>query len=147
MSQQGLFAPVLSPVLRDRKWLLAISGTAVLQVGLTSFKLPGWQCPILQLLGIPCPGCGLTRAIVFLFHGEWRQSIAYHAFAPVFLIALLLVGVVAVLPEMPRQRVATAAEFWERRTGITNLLLIGLILYWLARLLIMQSAFIRLIQG
>ena len=94
-----------------------------------------------------CPGCGLTRATVLLFQGDWKQSIAFHAFAPVFVMALLLVAGTAILPETPRQRIVTVAESWERRTGITSLLLIGLILYWLARLLIMQSAFVRLIQG
>ena len=147
MSQQGLFVPVLAPVLRDRKWMLAISGAALLQVGLTSLKFPGWQCPFLQLLGIPCPGCGLTRASVLLLHGDWKQSIAFHAFAPVFLIALLLVAVTAILPEAPRRRLVNAAETWERRTSITSLLLIGLILYWLARLLIMQSVYVRLMRG
>ena len=147
MSQSGFFVPVLSPVLRDRKWMLAISGAAVLQVGLTILKLPGWQCPFLQLLGIPCPGCGLTRATILFLHGDWKQSIAFHAFAPIFLFALLLIACTAILPETPRQRIITTAESWERRTGITSFLLIGLILYWVARLLIMQSAFVRLIQG
>jgi hypothetical protein len=147
MSQQSLFAPVLSPVLRDRKWVWAISGAAVLQLGLTSLKFPGWQCPVLHLLGIPCPGCGLTRATVLLFQGDWRQSIAFHAFAPVLVIALLLVAGTAILPQRPRERIVAIAESIECSTGISNLLLIGLIVYWLARLLILQSAFVCLIRG
>jgi hypothetical protein len=38
-------------------------------------------------------------------------------------------------------------EVLERYTGITVLLLGGLIVYWLARLLFLQTAFVRLIQG
>jgi hypothetical protein len=147
MSQQVLFAPVLSPVLADRKWMLAISGAAILQVGLASANIPGWQCPVQHLLGIPCPGCGLTRAMILLFRGDLKQSIVFHAFAPVFAIALLMIIFTAILPDKQRQRIIAAVESWERRTGIANLLLIGLLLYWLARLLIMQSAFVRLIQG
>src|ERR1700730_16685040 len=134
MSQQGLFVPVLSPVLSDRTFMLAISGAVFLQLGLTSLKFPGWQCPVLHLFGIPCPGCGLTRATVLLFQGGWKQSITFHAFAPLFVLSLLLVGGACILPETPRQRIVTVAESWVRRTGITSLLLIGLILYWLARL-------------
>jgi hypothetical protein len=147
MSQQVLFAPVLSPVLGDRRFGLAITGAALLQLGLASFKLPGWQCPFLQLLGIPCPGCGLTRATVFLFHGDWKQALAFHAFAPVFVIALLLVAVTSILPQRPKERIVAVAEYIEGRTGISGLLLVGLIFYWLARLLILQSAFVRLIRG
>lgn len=38
-------------------------------------------------------------------------------------------------------------EFVERRTGITAMLLISLIAYWLVRLLLFPEAFLNLIQG
>lgn len=34
--------------------------------------LPG--CHIHELTGILCPGCGSTRALRALLHGEWQQS-------------------------------------------------------------------------
>ncbi len=35
-------------------------------------------CPFYNLTGLPCPGCGLTRAFVCLGHGQWRESLHWH---------------------------------------------------------------------
>jgi len=35
-------------------------------------------CMSKSLFGLPCPGCGLTRSIVYLAQGEWEQSWAMH---------------------------------------------------------------------
>lgn len=35
-------------------------------------------CPFYNLIGLPCPGCGLTRAFVCLGHGQWRESLHWH---------------------------------------------------------------------
>jgi hypothetical protein len=31
-----------------------------------------------KLLGIPCPGCGLTRGVCFLVHGQWAEAIRFN---------------------------------------------------------------------
>jgi hypothetical protein len=147
MTQPTIFAPILSTILRDRKLAIAICGVACLQLLLAFFGLPGWQCPLFRALGLPCPGCGMTRATLFLAHGELKQAIVMHAFAPFFLIALTIITVCAASPRSYVMSVANRAESLERYTGFTGLLLIGLIVYWLARLLFMQDTFIRMIQG
>jgi hypothetical protein len=147
MTQARDFAPVLSTILRDRRLAAAISGAALLQLVLALLRLPGWQCPVFHALGVPCPGCGLTRATVSLFQGNFKQSLALHAFAPIFVTALAIVTCSAVFPPGQRERIANRTESIERYTGITSLILIGLVLYWLARLLILQSGFINLIGG
>lgn len=35
-------------------------------------------CPIRRFTGIPCPGCGLTRAWLAVFCWEWQAAFAYH---------------------------------------------------------------------
>lgn len=30
------------------------------------------------VIGIPCPGCGLTRALHFAFRFEWGKSLSFH---------------------------------------------------------------------
>jgi hypothetical protein len=35
-------------------------------------------CPMASSLGIPCPGCGLTRATLSLLHGDVRAALHFH---------------------------------------------------------------------
>lgn len=35
-------------------------------------------CPFHRLTGLPCPGCGLTRAFVCLAHGRFMESLHWH---------------------------------------------------------------------
>jgi hypothetical protein len=63
------------------------------------------------------------------------------------MIAVMLITLATVLPHKQRAWVIEHFEWVERRTGITAILLIGLMLYWLVRLLVFPEAFINLIQG
>ena len=40
-------------------------------------------CPVRLAIGLPCPGCGLTRAFSFMTHGEFGRAIQFNAIAPV----------------------------------------------------------------
>jgi hypothetical protein len=147
MPGHRFFAPVLSPLLRDRKQVLIMAAIISLQLGLTFYGLPGWQCPFIHILGIPCPGCGLTRSTVLLLQGHLQSALSLHAYAPLLVLGLVCAGSSITLPDPYRRRFLGALEVLENRTGISALLLIGLVLYWLARLLIMRSAFVQMIQG
>ena len=52
--------------------------------------LLGKTCLLRILLGIPCPGCGLSRAALLLFSGHPTESIALHPFLLPLLFVLLL---------------------------------------------------------
>ena len=129
-----MFTPILASLLRDRWTALLLVGIAGLQVGLVALGLPGWICPIKATLGVPCPGCGLSTAMVLLLRGEWRAALATHAFAPVFLLGFALLVVVSLLPERLRQPVVRWIGTVEQRTGIVLLLLLSLVAYWGFRL-------------
>jgi Protein of unknown function (DUF2752) len=35
-------------------------------------------CPFKLILGLPCPGCGMTRSVVTLLHGDLAASLYFH---------------------------------------------------------------------
>ena len=41
------------------------------------FNMPS-ICPFYEMTGLPCPGCGLTRAFVCLGHGRWAEALHWH---------------------------------------------------------------------
>jgi hypothetical protein len=130
-----LFEPVLAPLLGERRVMALLLAASTLQVGLVAAGLPSWPCPIKTFLGIPCPGCGLSTAMVYLLQGKWENALHSHAFAPLFLLGFALAAVVSVLPgDAHRQAISGVAHF-ERRTGIAAFLLLGLVAYWVLRLL------------
>lgn len=146
MLLQNPLSPVF-PVLRDRKFTLLLAGAAGVQIALVSLSLPAWDCPFLRLTGIPCPGCGLSRAVILLLKGDLAGSLRFHAFAPIFLLAAVAVILTVLLPKSVIQPAISRAELFERQTGFTVIILVGLILYWLGRLLFLQAAFVQLIRG
>lgn len=52
-------------------------------------------CPFKMLTGFPCPGCGITKSLIFLYSGEFQKSISYHLFGPpLFLVCVLGICVI-----------------------------------------------------
>ncbi|HBB88870.1 MAG TPA: hypothetical protein DC047_14775 [Blastocatellia bacterium] len=146
MLPQHVFPPI-SPILRDRKFTFALVGATGLHIALVSLNLPSWECPIFRLTGIPCPGCGLSRATMLLLKGDLAGSFRFHAFAPIFLFAISTLILSVLLPRSILQPAIARAELIERKTGLAALILGGLIIYWLARLIFLQAAFVQLIRG
>ena len=118
------------------RWITALLGTvALFQVALTALGLPAWQCPLKATLGIACPGCGLTRAMVLLAEGKWLAAVQLHAFAPVGLgIGLLLVAGL-LLPAKLRDRITCRLATIEKHSGIMLWLILSLLVYWIGRLM------------
>ncbi len=137
--------PDFSPasLLRDRRVALVVTGLAAAQLAAVAAGAGGWPCPVRSLAGVPCPGCGLTRATLALVRGEWGESLAAHAFAPVLLLGLAAFAAAALLPRRQRYAFAAAAERLERRTRAAVFLAAALLLYWSARVLFLPGAFGR----
>ncbi|MFQ9514497.1 MAG: DUF2752 domain-containing protein [Eubacterium sp.] len=47
---------------------------------IASNLLRGKVCPLRMILGIPCPGCGITRAFLLLSQGKIYEATAMHPF-------------------------------------------------------------------
>jgi hypothetical protein len=129
------FPTVLSALWREKGLAWAVFAAALAQGGLALAGLPGWLCPMKAATGVPCPGCGLTRAIAALLRGDLLASLRAHAYAPLIVLALLLTGLTLLLPKSSRLAFISRVESFERRTGVTAIALVCLLVYWLARLL------------
>jgi uncharacterized protein YjeT (DUF2065 family) len=81
-----------------------------------------------------------------LLRGEVETSIRFHAFAPIFVLFIAILIICTLLPRTVTEPFIEKAETLERRTGITIIIMGGLILYWLARLLLVPTAFAELIR-
>jgi len=73
---------------------LALACSAVLLA--SALPWPAWLagtelCPFHALTGLPCPGCGLTRAFRAIAHGDFAAAWSFNPFGfPLFALALLL---------------------------------------------------------
>ncbi len=55
-----------------------------------SRPLPFEVCAFKHLTGLPCPTCGLTRALCHAVRGDWGQSFASHPAGPLLALALFV---------------------------------------------------------
>jgi len=133
--RQAWFAPVFSNLLENRREGVVVLGAGAAHLGLSLAGLPGWECPILAVTGIPCPGCGMTHATMQLLNGDVVASLQTHAFAPMALLALFVMFAAFVLPQKSRLLLLSVVRELEMRNGLTSLVLSALIFYWFVRLM------------
>jgi len=91
-------------------------------------------CPMAALTGIPCPGCGMTRAALSALHGDFATSLRFH---PLGMIIIPLFATYAIAHAMSyiRHGVSKVDEIvsgkWVDRFIL--LLLFALIGVWIVR--------------
>lgn len=75
---------------------VGVAGAAAVSTVISSDRpeagitLPGSiPCPIHELTGLWCPGCGLTRATHHLFRGNLDEAMSLHLFVPLVLVGLV----------------------------------------------------------
>lgn len=49
-----------------------------------------YRCPVRAIFKIPCPCCGMTRAIMAAIRMEWKLSFYYHPLWPIIVVAILV---------------------------------------------------------
>lgn len=99
--------------------LLAAAGIVAL-VSLLGHGL----CPSRELLGLPCPGCGLTRSILLIFRGRFEESWRLQPFGS----AWLALAVVFVLD---RYVFCFGQKLWK---GLLTLICVGMIALYIYRM-------------
>jgi len=93
-------------------------------------------CPMAGLLRVPCPGCGMTRAMHFAFHGDFASSFHMHPLALVITPFVLVVMTRNTWGYLVRgnwgEGDASMHPAWTWSAGILLVCMIGL---WIARFL------------
>lgn len=130
-----LRTPLLAELIRHRWLVVCLAALGGIHVSLTAAGLSLWRCPAQSLLGISCPGCGMTRAVVALLSGHWGRAMQLHPLAPGFLAGSLLVGFCQPLPAGPRARVERFVRRMEERTCVTAVFLLAFAAFGICRML------------
>ena len=88
-------------------------------------------CPFKMLTGFPCPGCGITKSLVYLYEGNFYKSISYHVLGP-FVIAFCLVTIGVLTTELITKKEYFNSFLYSRKLayGLAG----ALILYHIIRL-------------
>lgn len=141
-TQRAFFASLLA----DRRLALGLCGVAVVHLGSRACGIAGWPCPILTATGLPCPGCGLSRAAVELLGGHFANAMARHAFAPVAIVGIALLLAAALLGGASRARLVAWVQRVEARTHFAAWSLAALLLYWALRLALDGAHFLSLVR-
>lgn len=84
--------------------LAGLAGLAILHFWVPSTDAAGAICLSRRLFHLPCPGCGMTRALAHHAKGEWSAAVRDHPLAPVLAVEGILgwaIGGVALAAARP----------------------------------------------
>jgi hypothetical protein len=80
-----------------------------------------------------------------LMRGHWHQAIEIHAFAPLAIAVVAIIGYVSIAPAGHWRWMVQHCQHIERKTGASAALVTLFILYWLTRLFLFRKAFYHLV--
>jgi hypothetical protein len=64
-------------------------------------KLEGAFCPMVRIFGLPCPGCGITRALLYVLKGQFEEAFYINPCVYLWILFLLYIIVVRYLLGKP----------------------------------------------
>jgi len=112
---------------------LVAAGLIAFALSLALFDAP--LCPTAFFFGVPCPGCGLTRATLALLRGDFAAALRFHPLAPL-LSPLFVFALGKVLVDYVRATPPRAGPAWltsRTATWLASALLVLVLGVWLAR--------------
>ena len=122
-----LFAEGTSTELRTWQWLALVGGGIAFFLPVDAFCFS--ICFFYNLTGLPCPGCGMTRAVHFALHLDPLHAFYYH---PVGLFAA--VGIVFFWVSAVWRPAGRVFERYKRHTAVALLAVAGnMLIFGVAR--------------
>ncbi len=134
-SSDPLVTPPATTSPAGSRWrrFAVVAGVVVAFAGVLSVNLP--VCPMAVTLGIPCPGCGLTRATLATLQGDFAAALRFHPLVwlvtPIFGLALANGAFQYVRGPSVRSASSWVLERWV--TAAATVLLVVVVGVWLAR--------------
>ena len=117
----------------NRTWRIILWGSSLPALLAASFLYFPFSttgpvfCPVALILGLPCPGCGITRALGHATHGKFREAFEFHALWPLLLGYFVFLWIYKLVetvrgepPKLPTYKIGGAAlivllGFWAVR--------------------------------
>jgi hypothetical protein len=107
---------------------------------LPSGKLPISLCSFYTITGLPCPGCGLTRSIVYISHLSFEKAFRTNPMGFPIYVVLFLLALYNFIPAKPRARLDVFIRKHHRTFVIMGILILtGMFITWLFRLFIVYD--------
>lgn len=97
-----------------------------------------WQCIFHRFSGLPCPSCGMTRALFAAAHGRFKEAFAWHPMGVALFAIAIGSAIVLLLEAAMGRRLVTVRERWLRAAFI--MFMLCLLLCWVIRLCIIFGA-------
>jgi hypothetical protein len=97
--------------------------------------LPGFVlCPFRAVTGLPCPGCGMTRAFCAIGHGDFASAFGFNVLAPFVFLAALLLWAHALATLLKFDSARDALERLRPTPRATRVMLAVTLVWWVVRL-------------
>lgn len=129
-------ASILSRGQRRALFVLPLTSAVFAVSALWSPKdLPGFVlCPFRAVTGLPCPGCGMTRAFCAIGHGDFTSAVVFNPLAPFVFAAMLLVWAHALATLLKLDTVRATIERLRPNARVTRVMLAVTLIWWVVRL-------------
>ena len=119
--------PIVKNPATSRWQIWVVSLGAIIVAGAVALGLkfdPAWMCflpvcPLHELTGLHCPGCGMTRATLALLHGQFLAALHFNA---LYVLALPVAAVVSFVRVIARRRGRKLTPLLQRPSAVWWLL-------------------------
>ena len=109
-------------------------------LGLSLFWRPADEprfnlCLFRAVTGLPCPGCGMTRAFCALSHGELLRAVHFNLLSPAVYLGFWLAWAHALASLLRLDKIRAALERFAPTGSFAKSLLVLVVIWWAARLI------------